>query len=125
MTLEQKIQAIREKCIEANPEITEMRCECCMFNWGEYVNGCPKCWRSELSREENRRLFPNRSVRPVCRPIRLADVLLTCALGRQTGGAHYYEKSVIPVVDMWNLREDDLTKQSPECVELVHQLLKP
>jgi hypothetical protein len=38
-------------------------CEGCGQAYAEYINGCPRCWNYDLSREENLRRFPRRSVR--------------------------------------------------------------
>src|SRR4051794_3393848 len=67
--LKQVIQA-------ANPGVMEWHCEGCLRWHSEYTNGCLYCWRDELTREENIKLFPNRKVILISRPIRLADVML-------------------------------------------------
>lgn len=115
--------AVREAVIKAVPEISEWRCENCQRKFGEYVNGCVFCWRDELSREENLKLFPSRSVRLKDRPIRFADVLL--ALGLE----NFHNNDDIPELiygyrHSWDLRQDDLSLQSPKTIEFLYELLK-
>lgn len=43
----------------------KFQCQGCKTIYPEYVNGCPKCWDSNLTPEENRKKFPNRGVRPM------------------------------------------------------------
>lgn len=38
------------------------QCEGCKKMFADYINGCPHCWDSELSVEENHKKFPNRKV---------------------------------------------------------------
>lgn len=37
-------------------------CVGCKREYGEYVNGCTKCWDDDLSIDENRKKYPNRKV---------------------------------------------------------------
>lgn len=111
---EEHIEKIRKACIEANPEIMELNFGC------------------ELEEFEI-----------LGRPIKLSDVLLAIkeTYGNTMGfflnqyGMFYhmleeikYPDSMNPVVLKykelgWNLREDDLTKQSPECLQFLADLL--
>jgi hypothetical protein len=119
MTTQEKIESIRQACIKANPKIVEHRCEGCNKFYAEYVNGCPHCWRDELSSEENLKLFPKRGVRPVIRPIRLADVLL--AIEHSTDDISILYEFIY---HRWNLRADDLTQQSEETITFFYDLLQ-
>lgn len=108
----QKLQAIREKCVEANPEIVA------------------ETW---VKPHEDVSLFQqfNAGDGKLYRPIRLADVLL--AMDRQ-GDPNYcvtldgdiwsvkawgYEHKYCT----WNLRQDFLDSQSPECIDFLYSLL--
>jgi hypothetical protein len=99
------LDLIRQKCIEANPDIEKAQEVPC------YCHNDPKCINAPK------------------RPIRLADVLL--AIGQKYGD-HVLEFSGVETCSLeaarsvrkWNLREDDLTKQSPETLEFLASLLK-
>jgi hypothetical protein len=110
-----KLQVIREKCIEANPEIKSDLME------------CPEC-RLAVFWDGSRVLKQ--------RPIRLADVLL--AIGNMlivvdAEGNFYRLKMMlnwkVPRITKdshlgkWNLRADDLSQQSPETVDFIYSLL--
>lgn len=141
MTTPEKIEFIRSKAIEANPSIKDLvfGCEVKVTNdigyyIGEFLNA-------------NYVQFPKYSV-PQClnkkdieiqeiigRQIRLADVLLainnrgeqfiTCLIS-STG--HFYQRSALPLVtataETWDLKNDDLTKQSSDTVDFIYSLLK-
>ena len=49
-------------------------------------------------------------------PCRLADVLLACPKGPE-----FFDKYVIPIVDLWNLRET-LNNQPERTVDFLYQL---
>jgi hypothetical protein len=65
------------------------------------------------------------------RPIRLADVLL--AIDGTTQGqliairpnGDMYRSDIQNTKWHWNLRNDDLSQQSNECIEFLYDLLKP
>lgn len=118
------LEKIRAACIAANPEIRiyETRCMTCGYGF-EYCKCSPK--RTECYKD---------------RPIRLADVLLsirntnepskyysgiTC-LGNFT--EDFGEKTVWRNEEKkpisWNLRADDLEKQSEETISFLYELLK-
>jgi hypothetical protein len=71
----QLYNSLRLRINEILPDLKEWRCEGCDRKFGEYINGCPHCWRSELSREENLKIFPKRGVNLISKPPTLADVL--------------------------------------------------
>jgi hypothetical protein len=103
-----KLETIREKCIEANPEIHRV-----------FDN-----WASTHDRDEEQ--FTHEE-----RPIRLADVLLAMEgepyfIG--TDGCWQRWDDNLGLIscamqNSWNLHEDDLTKQSPETVDFLYALL--
>lgn len=136
-----KLQLIREKCIAANPDLQESMTECNKCGGRGFFEGhdsddthggtgeclscpiktqCPEC----------------RGERFIVRPIHLADVLLllgdafngsvgingetfvwkvTEGEWREDQPQHYYP---------WNLRADDLEKQSEETINFLYELLK-
>jgi hypothetical protein len=96
MTHQEKLEAIRQKCLEEmpctkHPKAVECTCD-----------------------------LPSR-------PIRLADVLLAMNIGEFTTTDEIEKESseVHTLVLLWNLREDDLTKQSPETIDFLTDLLTP
>jgi hypothetical protein len=84
-----KLETIRQKCIEANPDL-QYRLEHLIASDTFEVG-----------------------------PIRLADVLL--AMHSRDSG--WTPKEVMRLLSLWNLREDDLTKQSPETIQFLASLL--
>lgn len=94
MTLEEKMQAIRIKCIDANDDI--------------------------MKRPMDFTHRPDGSTLSVCdfeaHTVHLADVLLAMQ-------DKAWAKETLDLIAMYNLRRDDLAKQSPETVEFIHQLL--
>lgn len=116
MTTQDQIQLIREKCIEANPEIATKRLV------GD---------KYEVTEE-----FVS------CRPIRLADILLAInknpedySIGTDgrfmkmtwfpNGGFNmeWVKESNGVLAIGWNLLKDDLSLQSPETIQFLYQLL--
>lgn len=103
----EQIQKIREKCIEANPEIKD----CCKKH-EKKIDGCFSCGMS-------------------FRPIRLADILL--ATGDRNGQMRVDSSGWFEVLDKvsgnflrlakWNLAQDDLTLQSLPTREFIYNLL--
>lgn len=125
---DQQLQLIREKCIEANPEIVELKFGCVVkysskinmtcFHYGvdtsEYGNGNVGWY---FIKEDGGRYFDSMPNFPIIgRPIRLSDVLLAMK-------AKIYHSFVDMDGIIWNLKQDDLTLQSPECIEFIYSLL--
>lgn len=114
MIMDQKIEQIRAKCIETNPEIRKRPCVLSF-------NG-----RKEIGVPDNN--GPE---------IRLADVLLAIHAkfptterfyGIDTEGEFGQFSDTEGMVAMeplvyWDLRNDDLEKQSPETIEFLYNLL--
>lgn len=100
----QQLTLIRQKCIEANPEIAERRLDAEKTWDGATVN-----------------IFDNK--------IRLADVLSALE-----NTSHYLEINQLGHFTFkgvtggewgeWNLRKDDLTEQSDETILFLYDLLK-
>lgn len=103
MTREQQLALIREKCIAVNPSRV----------W----------WSADGPEEGNAAIWE---------PVRLADVLL--AIGDRErihvgGRGRFFTFKGDDMRDMvggrfWNLRKDDLTEQSDECLAFLAELLQ-
>ena len=118
MTRQQNTEAIRRACVAANPNIEISR---------TWLGG------SETSVRLNEKIN--------YRPIRLADVLLAISVSQSKRG--YDNENHVWAVDtageffgqsdsdgsplyrdmVWNLRTDDLTAQSDECLAFISSLL--
>lgn len=108
-----KLEIIRAACIKANHDMQST----------SVIAGCPNCHE-----HDGAKITIN-----VDRPVRLADVLL--ALSTQQVRVQYSAGDdaridylrVVPdtweVAGSWNLRKDDLTQQSPETIQFIHDLL--
>ena len=110
------LELVRQKCIEANPEIAGRCFDCGCLNDGD------NCSTGGVHSEP--------------RPIHLADVLLAI------GDRGLASMSISPVtIDygkvsfiwepygqsghfMWNLKDDDLTHQSQETVDFLAEILR-
>lgn len=136
---EEQLQKIREKCIEANPEIMELKFGCRVeINADEYDTYF--CTIIERDSWSNVKLqIPERDDlwmatdlidKILGRPIRLADILR--AIAENTG---IHARSLVFNGEaiyfnswgrdkLWNLREDNLTRQSEETIEFIYNLLK-
>lgn len=110
-----KLDLIRQKCIEANSEIVEMHTPFCdMEESAGHYRDC--------------RLYTC-----VMREIRLADILLAVEETKNhlmmvsVEGEFYVQQT--PYLNAqgitWNLREDDLSKQSEEIISFLYDLLTP
>jgi hypothetical protein len=96
MTRQEQIDLIRAACIEANPTDTTLRDQ--------------NSWQGlQIKRKGGR-------------PVRLADVL-EAARKVGYGSTEDWLGVITGVVTRYDLRKDDLTKQSDECVAFVAQLL--
>jgi hypothetical protein len=126
MTRDQKIADIRAAAIKANPEIDKELSVCpeCLGNGhptGAHMDTPCNCPGSVGILEG--------------RPIRLADVLLAIghiikARGSQFGFITVDSYGCIwkgtphEIACEWNLRKNDLTEQSDECISFLAELLK-
>ena len=147
--MNKQLELIRQKCIEANPEIVELKFGCevilkqSIFGRQKGVHGFvgatpdgifivfPGDGHQIYCEEEN-------AYEVIGRPIRLADVLLAIFEGK------VYEKiNEVPLIldsglfgtstvghaiktsgYSWNLRKDDLNEQSEETINFLAKLLQ-
>lgn len=93
---EQNLQLVRQKCIEANPEA----------RWYMSTLHGPGLADVLLTTEGEWVSFYSASIYGIKKT------------GRSEGAVLY------AIVQKWNLRQDDLTAQSDECIEFLAQLLK-
>lgn len=137
-THKEKIAAIRAKCIEANPSILDLvfGCEINVSNdLGEYVGEFLNAHYIQFKKYPvpqilNKNECPNFEI--IGRPIRLADVLSAIKQGTSYAvdarGEFVKFENDDDYEDLgvkWNLRNDDLTKQSPETINFIYNLLLP
>lgn len=127
-TAVEKKEAVRAAIIKAVPEIMELKFGCEGKTHGMKWVLTEQGWRSGprgFSIMEPREI--------VGRPIRLADVLLAARgnkgelLRIDQYGTFWIGHSVEVMgentkVD-WNLRTDDLSQQSEECIDFIHSIL--
>lgn len=128
-----QIAAIRQKCIEANPEIVELKFGCELL--GE--DGSKLLFDPYLVTYSVERLphilakteseFINFQTKEIIgRPIRLADVLLAIDAAKPqryhiAANGQFYRAGKEGAI--WNLRADDLDQQSDGTVSFIHGLL--
>jgi|SRR5690348_11871413 len=145
---------IREKCIEANPEIVELKFGCLIrskagtehFIVSGPIDKYPyqegDFWTTRGITDEGRHqgyILNRKDISEIIgHPVRLADVLL--AIGSGVSGTsvdatgQFMRWNIPEKKDWdgywayqdadWNLRDDDLEKQSPETVEFLYSLLQ-
>lgn len=134
-----KLETIRQACIEANPEIVELKfgCEVFVERWGHSAMMCAFEGLPELSGETSMTLHHKGKLhyvgssskgKIIGRTIRLADVLLALQRGSTNkrfifitlGGID----GLMDLILLWNLKDDNLDHQSPETIDFIHKLLK-
>lgn len=140
------LQTVREAVIKAVPEIVSLQFGCAIEHSDEratiirlYENH-PFMFSAVIARTDgypkNADGLPKDEVTVIGRPIRLADVLL--AVGEAAREVSYFVDSDgnfhewfapkgrldLRTIAHWNLREDDLSKQSEETIEFLASLLK-
>lgn len=142
MTTQEQIEFIRQKCIEANPEIMELKFGCGV-KWRDeeftFISG-GMAGQYTLFNKRCHAVFASPSECEILgRDIRLADVLL--AISKNKKNWHSQEWGVVGVelaegghyahfssnecgYAEWDLLTDDLTLQSPETIEFIFNLLK-
>ncbi|HEV7282329.1 MAG TPA: hypothetical protein VGN57_19155 [Pirellulaceae bacterium] len=114
MTHSEKLEAVRQKCVEANPAIEKHTCCECDALLGEFVP-CPDCG------SEN-------SFMDVREP-RLADMLLAYQHAKERQGNwndndwRVFIYPLLQAVGGWNLSKDSLDAQSPETISFLYDLL--
>jgi hypothetical protein len=104
----EQLSFIREKCIVANPEIGNDYSVAAIG--GRLRNTSERVWNAKAVQG---------------RPIRLADVLLAInATLRKERGTISLDENSVKLILFWNLRADDLEKQSEETISFLAELLK-
>lgn len=134
-TIEEKVKFVREKCIEANPEIVELKFGCEI----EHPIGSKKgiiishslTLRAKqdmflvLKKGSTFYLVKHAITKIIGRPIRLADILL--ALQEEDGkewNIRIGSVGVYKVVAAYNLRDDNFDHQTNEMKEFIWEILK-
>jgi len=141
-----KIQFIRQKCIEANPEIVELKFGCLLRNKASgYISGIYLGYDSTTNNslvskldggymwqfkalgnmrigdwtptEMGKHGLSDWSI--VGRPIHFADVALAIEEAHELSGNRAGE-----LISTWNLRKDSLEDQSPDTIQFLYELLK-
>jgi hypothetical protein len=122
MTRQEQLELIRQKCIEANPDKLaehdhkKLPCQEVCTN------------RVDIYHDWNEREGGGCTYGVQLGPIRLADVLLAIG-GRNVKSYYSVHKdghwciSNFRDLCWWNLRKDDLTEQSDECIAFLADLL--
>ena len=142
MDIQEKIKYIRERCIEANPEIVELKFGCRIkiteINYTDTVVAHLQSER-ELKTYYSYRVLVDDIEKIIGRPIRLADVLL--AIEKRQGEAeyivtadgHFLQNLSVSEVGFytyeatkfyWNLKDNNLENQSEECKNFIYELLE-
>ena len=144
MTKDQQIKEIREKCIEANSEIVELKFGCVVthprFGLGYatekpddrniYSILFPSYERGYTTADSTDSRHRDVQFEIIGRPIRLADVLLVLDNKLPSGSwitacGHlcFHESDIDDELFVWNLHKDNLTEQSEETITFIHQLI--
>lgn len=131
------LEAIRAKCIEVNPELMSPG----DIKPGTHLKHKTEGWETVATSSVDRfggvshenGCGPALSFVKAARPIRLADVLLVMNIEfvRTDSPAHmnfwlndgHFCAGINRAGIRWNLREDNLEKQSPETVEFIGKVL--
>lgn len=113
-----KLQFIREKCIEANPEIVELEfgCEVKEKDSGEQFF---------IADRDDMDLMPD-AYEIIGRPIRLADVLLAIPFKANMGiyaDGTFIKRSAGDTGYEWNLKDNNLEKQSKKTIDFIYNIL--
>jgi hypothetical protein len=128
MTTQDKLNFIREKCIAANPEIVELKFGCVIrtkkYRWESTEEIVTAVYPDEIDEVElafREKHIKHEDITEVLgRPIRLADVCWAMFTQKSLGPGEYADLAVI----YWNLRADDLEKQSEETINFLYELLQ-
>jgi len=125
------LELIRQKCIEANPEIVELKFGCIVldengiqehviYSVEEFMTGNLKVKldaTAVLIRADELKCI-------IGSPIRFGDVLLTLEKNlRPSLQLEKYWQTVHALIAFWNLRKDDLNEQSEETLDFIASLL--
>lgn len=136
-----KLELIRKKCIEANPEIVELKFGCeVVLN----LNNDKAVLLGETSSflsgwfKTNNEIYPvgGHTFEIIGRPIRLADVIFAISKNwvrdnsdksRLMGTFVFFsdqQSKLLCTVSLWNLLKDNLEDQSEETISFIYDLLK-
>lgn len=130
MTTPTKIDAIRQKCIEVNPEIVELKFGCEMTtSEGNiiFTQSHEGCFYSGVKKSDfsfwNGYRQPDNNI--IGRPIRLGDILRSIDLRMPHDSTLLSEEQnkCYQLIWLWNLILDDLTLQSPKTIDFIYNLL--
>lgn len=128
------IEAIREACIKANPEIIELKfgCKVKKGNWTGYIYSLminkdgPYQFNFITKTPEGLRPIHVdmnlESYEILGREIRLADILL--AFGAKETDTGLFREEIIQGQNCWDLYHDSLDQQSLRCIEFINSLIK-
>jgi hypothetical protein len=132
MTHEQKLEAIRQWCIAANPSLNVSdplihEAETAALKFINKVDTGRA--RSRQTYEDMKHLLLTVQQRNFMRPVHLADVLeamqsSSVVLWYITDGGVFGSEDGGLSNAVWNLRDDDLTHQSQECIDFLYQLTR-
>lgn len=149
MTRTEQLDLIRQKAIEANPDILDLKFGCEIerpdharhyrviedIGWGNnqkrvWVNSVPfGAMDMPFERAKNALLNGDEEWKIIGRPIRLADVLLALNNHKSVREPDKHEWQIYGLCNdafprSWNLRKDDLSEQSDECISFLYELLQ-
>lgn len=139
--IQEKLQQIIDKCIEANPAILDLKfgCEVWCSYWsyeatketivGIHENGTDdKGYYCALRKDYTHAKY---FIEIIGRTITLSDIILTYlrqseaplkAIQDVGNDTSLLQSDVLNIVAFWNKKEDDLEKQSEETKELIYNL---
>lgn len=105
MTIPEQREAIRQKCIKANPNRIHF---CCKYGTYDDNEFCDYCLEH-------------------ARPIRLADILLAIDEKNRVAGMKGWNlitvDAAFKIISLYDLRADDLEQQSEETINFLYKLL--
>lgn len=138
MTRQQKLDVIRQKCIEANPEIVELKFGSLFLGRASSRDSFDSVFYFENWKEKNKTIrclgplgnqyvWDIEYIKIIGRPIRLADVLFAFTKHKTDSLACFVATDLILIRKSkiyWKLLKDDLTLQSDGCIDFVYKLIK-
>lgn len=134
------LEIVREACVKASPAILALEFGCRIkcrvgksktvfeneFYVGEPIFALQEGERPYFRNHLAMRIPKESIVEIIGRPIRLADVLVAISDPRLIITSHRGEFRWEGVESAyWDLKNDDLEKQSPECIDFLTSLLNP
>lgn len=131
MTNQEQLQKIREKCIESNPEIVELKFGCELKH-----NSTKNIWKATgkhswsdgvaiVLTDKGIVQWEKDTYEIIGRPIRLVDVLLAI---KSIDYVIMFDGTFLDKYDLetgakWNLLKDNLTLQNEETIRFIYELL--